>query len=617
MSRVDSLLSRWQKLRAAGQDVTPEALCDGCPELLDEVRPMVEALKRLEWIGYPSETASTETAPPADAPSPPAAPGGALPAGTDAAPPGYEILGELGRGAMGVVYEARQLALNRTVAVKMILAGAHAGPEERRRFLAEAEAVAAIAHPGIVQIHEFGVRNGHSFCTLELCPGGPLAKKLAGAPLLPREAARVVEQVARGVQAAHDKGILHRDLKPGNILLDSAGRPKVADFGLARRLEGGGGLTQSGAVVGTPSYMPPEQALAKKDLGPEADVYALGAILYECLTGRPPFKAATAFDTILQVVNDEPVPPRQLNAAVPAELETVCLKCLRKEPAGRYASAANLAEDLRRYQAGEPVKACPPSAGHRLRRFVRKYRKGLAAAGAFVLVLLAGAIVSALLAVRATRAERLMQAERDRAQLGLTRQVAERIDGELRRMSLAGDALRAAGGFTGELNDRQLEQFMRAVLEKDERIFGLTLGFEPGAYAGKEEYCFYVYRRAGKVTRKELGPPEYDYRNLDWYRRARQEGRDRWGEPYLDVGGGDVWMVSYSSRLLRKGEFVGVVTVDLELAGLSKLLQRWLDDLIPGQKTYGFLVSGEAGHAFISHPAYPVTARTKSLRTAA
>jgi serine/threonine-protein kinase len=267
------------------------------------------------WPETVAPSAVSGLVPPTDYPEPGAAWDMAVPVRTSL--PGYEILGELGRGGMGVVYRARHVALNREVAVKMILAGTHAGEEEWRRFLAEAEAVAAIAHAGIVQIHDFGVRDGHPFCTLELCPGGSLAKKLAGAPLPPREAARVVEQVARGVQAAHDKGILHRDLKPGNILLDAAGQPKVADFGLARKLEGGNGLTQTGAVVGTPSYMPPEQALGKKDLGPAADVWALGAVLYECLTGRPPFLAATPYETIIQVVNDEPVPPRHLNAKDP------------------------------------------------------------------------------------------------------------------------------------------------------------------------------------------------------------------------------------------------------------------------------------------------------------
>jgi WD40 repeat protein len=316
-------------------------------------------------------------------------------------------VGELGRGGMGVVYKARQQALKRTVALKMILSGGHAGEEDRARFLAEAEAIAAIKHPGIVQVFDFGTHDGLPFFSLEFCEGGSLASKLAGTPMPPRESAQLVEQIARAMQAAHERGIIHRDLKPANVLLQKRttddtdhtdkGRdqarsssalsvssvlsvvdcfPKITDFGLAKRVEGGSGLTQTGAVMGTPSYMAPEQAEGKKGLGPAADVYALGAILYECLTGRPPFKAATSFDTILQVVADDPVPPGQLNARVPADLETVCLKCLRKEPDKRYASAADLADDLGRFQCGEPIAARPVGSLERAWKWVRRHPAG-------------------------------------------------------------------------------------------------------------------------------------------------------------------------------------------------------------------------------------------------
>jgi hypothetical protein len=276
-----------------------------------------------------------------------------------AAVPGYEILGELGRGGMGVVYKARHLGLNRLVALKMILAGGHAGPDELARFRGEAEAVARLNHPNIVQIHDVGESGGLPYFSLEFVEGGSLDRKLNGTPLPADEAAKLVETLARAMAAAHVAGLVHRDLKPANVLLGADGTPKVTDFGLAKKLDTAG-QTASGAVMGTPSYMAPEQAGGKsREIGPLTDVYALGAILYECLTGRPPFKAATPLDTILQVVSEEPVPPTKLNTRVPVDLETICLKCLQKEPSKRYASAGELVEDLRRFQNGETIAARP------------------------------------------------------------------------------------------------------------------------------------------------------------------------------------------------------------------------------------------------------------------
>jgi serine/threonine protein kinase len=285
----------------------------------------------------------------------------------------YEILSELGRGGMGVVYKARQKGLDRIVALKMILAGSHAGPDDVARFRVEAEAIARLRHPNVVQVYEISEEAGQPYFSLEFCGGGSLAKKLRGKPLQPREAARIVEVLARAMQAAHDRGILHRDLKPANVLLADDGTPKITDFGLAKKLdEVGQGRTRTGAVVGTPSYMAPEQAEAKKDVGPAADIYALGAILYECLVGRPPFQAATALDTLLQVLSEEPVPPRRLNSKVPRDLEVVCLKCLAKDPRGRYRSAADLADDLHRYGEGEPIRARRPGMLRRTWRTARK-----------------------------------------------------------------------------------------------------------------------------------------------------------------------------------------------------------------------------------------------------
>jgi serine/threonine-protein kinase len=377
--------------------------------------------------------------------------------------PGYEIIRELGRGGMGVVYEARQAGLNRTVALKMILAGGHAGETELARFRIEAEAIARLQHPHIVQIHEVGEwRAGGRgpplpYFSLEYCPCGSLERKLAGTPLPPPEAAALVERLARAMHAAHQKGVLHRDLKPANVLLAEDGTPKITDFGLAKELdpvnpEGawGNALTSTGAVLGTPSYMAPEQAQSQgQPLEPACDIYALGAILYECLTGRPPFKAATPLDTLLQVMQVDPVSPAQLNAKVPRDLETICLKCLRKEPPKRYATAEDLANDLRCFQAGEPIKARPVGKTERLLKWIRRRptAAGLIVTGTLLLLMLTigGPLVAVQLSRQAAEREhRLALRERD---IGEALAQARQARGELL------DKLRQPGGVHDLINN--------------------------------------------------------------------------------------------------------------------------------------------------------------------
>jgi WD40 repeat protein len=296
---------------------------------------------------------------------------------------------------MGVVYKARQTQLSRIVALKVILSGAHAGPDDLARFRTEAEAIARLQHPNIVQVFEVGEYGGLPFFSLEFCPGGSLEKRLNGTPLPPRKAAKLVEDLARAMHAAHRENVIHRDLKPANVLLAADGTPKITDFGLAKKLDEDG-RTQSGAIMGTPSYMAPEQAAASRQtIGPAADVYALGAILYELLTGRPPFKAATPLDTILQVVSDEPVPPTQLQSKTPRDLETICLKCLQKEPKRRYKSAQELAEDLRSWREGEPITARSVGRFERLIKWAKRKPTAAALVGVSVLAvvsLLAGGV---------------------------------------------------------------------------------------------------------------------------------------------------------------------------------------------------------------------------------
>jgi serine/threonine-protein kinase len=272
--------------------------------------------------------------------------------------PGYDLLGELGRGGMGVVYRARHLRLKRVVALKMLLTGLHGGPEHLGRFRTEAEAVARLQHPHIVSIFEVGDHQGLPYLALEYVDGGSLAQRLPGFPLPPLRAAELMAQLAAAVQHAHECGVIHRDLKPANVLLTTDGTPKITDFGLAKLLDAATGHTASGAILGTPSYMAPEQAGGRGgQVGPPADVYALGAILYELLTGRPPFQANTTLDTLLQVISEEAEPPSRLRPDCPPGLEAICLKCLQKQREQRYSSAEALAEDLQRFLAGRPVRA--------------------------------------------------------------------------------------------------------------------------------------------------------------------------------------------------------------------------------------------------------------------
>src|SRR5262249_3394630 len=286
---------------------------------------------------------------------------------------GCEIVREVGCGGMGVVYLARHQELKRLVALKMILAGVHADEETLARFHREAEAVARLQHPGITQIHDVGQHDGRPYLALEYVDGSNLYDQLAGKALAPRAAAGLVETIARTAHYAHQRVIVHRDLTPLNILLASSTstpgvrlskydpksyEPKITDFGLAKELDAEVIRTQSGMVMGTPSYMSPEQAQGKShELGPATDVYAIGAILYHTLTCRPPFLAATSYDTLKQVIEREPVPPARLQPGVPRDLETICLKCLSKDPAKRYASAEALADDLHRFLATEPILA--------------------------------------------------------------------------------------------------------------------------------------------------------------------------------------------------------------------------------------------------------------------
>jgi hypothetical protein len=394
---ADALIARYLEAMQAGAPTDRAGLLADYPEVADELREFFADLDGFAAVASPLRQD----------------PAGTLPLDatlTDVRPPGrsfgdYELLEEIARGGMGVVHRARQRSLNRVVALKMILAGEFASPDEVQRFRREAERAAGLDHPNIVPIYEVGEHNGHHFFSMKLMEGDSLARaRERGSRVGPKEAARLVAVAARAVHYAHQRGILHRDIKPANILLDTDGQPHVTDFGLAKRVAEGVSLTQSGVIVGTAAYMPPEQARGLvRGLTTAADVFGLGAVLYELLAGRPPFHAATVFETLAQVLHDDPVPPSRLVAAVPRDLETICLKSLRKDPARRYESALALAEDLERWGRGEPIQARPAGRAERLAKWARRKPAVAGLLAALALVTVAGVSGMAVLYARAVR----------------------------------------------------------------------------------------------------------------------------------------------------------------------------------------------------------------------
>jgi eukaryotic-like serine/threonine-protein kinase len=410
---------------------------------------------------------------------------------------GYDLLAELGHGGMGVVYKARQQGLNRLVALKMILAANRASDKDLARFNIEAEAVAQLLHPNIVQIYEIGERDGCPFFSLEFVSGGTLAERTAGKPQPPQRAARLVRMLAQAMDFAHRRGIVHRDLKPANILLALPGNvpvpryiesfpfdvsiPKITDFGLAKRLEGDSGHTRDGAIMGTPNYMAPEQAKGKnKEVGPAADIYALGSILYDLLTGLPPFKGSTIMETLEMVVNREPVPPRKINALVPGDLSTICLKCLEKDPAKRYATAGDLAEDLRRYLEGEPIQARPCTWIERTLKWTRRRPAAAMLVAVSVLAVLSLSIGGVALALHEMHIVETAHNLQIQAETARTAADAERAKAETQRRRAEDnflDACRAVDEMLSRVGNQRLaheprmEQVRRELLQKAREFY--------------------------------------------------------------------------------------------------------------------------------------------------
>ena len=426
---------------ALSSNLTAEEVCAHYPELLEDVRACLEECRSVDLMIehlFPS-TPGTENL------GKRVNPGEWLPA-----VPGYEVLEAVGRGGNGIVYRARHLKLKRVAALKMLVSGEHTSKLQLARFVREAEAIAALQHPNVVQIFDMGEADGRPYFAMEFVAGGSLAQKQAGVPKNAKYCARITEAVARAIHEAHSAGIVHRDVKPSNVLLTPDGTPKITDFGLARHFEGKADLTVGGTRVGTPSYMAPEQVVGKPGtVGPPADVYGLGATLYELLTGRPPFRAETVTETERQVLAEEPASPSRLNAKVPRDLETICLKCLEKEPARRYESAAALAEDLGRFQRDEPITARPPGPIERLRKWSRRRPTTAALVAAIVLFTIVAIGAGVWLADQ--RGKRRQAVEGDLREVALLQQQARWTDAQA-ALQRAEARLNGSGG--GDLRQR-------------------------------------------------------------------------------------------------------------------------------------------------------------------
>lgn len=420
--RLQEALVACIEARESGRAENRDALLARYPEFAAELNEFFAERSNVERLAQPLRLAPNSAA---------EAPTTGLSGGAAAAPPpgtkigyfgDYELLEEIGRGGMGVVYKARQVSLNRVVALKMILTGQLANDDDVKRFYAEAKAAGNLQHDGIVPVFEVGKYEGHHYFTMAFIEGESLAHKLTEGMLPPRQAAELVKKVAKAVSYAHTEGVIHRDLKPANILIDRNGEPRLTDFGLAKRVTNEpealatAGLTATGQILGTPSYMPPEQATGNKGaVGPLADVYSLGAILYCLLTARPPFQADNPFDTLMQVVEQEPVPPRQLNAKVPRDLETICLKCLQKEPVKRYAAACGLAEDLERFLNGQPIEARPVGRMERAWKWAKRRPAVAALVAALIVASIAPVVVGGIYNAHAVKWARYAKDASDRA----------------------------------------------------------------------------------------------------------------------------------------------------------------------------------------------------------
>jgi tetratricopeptide (TPR) repeat protein len=556
--RETDLLMRWHEIHDQGTDLSPEELCADCPELLDSVKREIEKLKRLDALR--TGAIDFEAAPPVVS--------------------GYEVLGVLGRGGMGVVYQARHVQLNRLVALKMLRAGRHAAWQEVQRFRTETEAVARVQHPNIVQIHDVGEAEGQPYFAMEFVGGGTLGQKLAGTPLSAHQGAGLVETLARAVHTAHEHGIIHRDLKPTNVLLTGEGVPKVTDFGLARLLDVEAGRTQTGAVLGTPAYMAPEQAAGQtRQLSPAVDVYALGAILYELLTGRPPFKAVTALETLDLVRAQEPVPPRRMQPRVPRDLETICLQCLQKEATKRYATALALADDLRRFGNGEPIRARPVPAWAQ----AWKWAKRRPALASLLGVCLAAALGLGVATVALAAANQREQQAREQADHNL-RLARDAVDKTVTK--IAGNPLLKQANF------HQLRQDLLEYLVPFYEEFVKQRGNDPELEAERGQAWRSLAYLRDEMGQKERAHSEYEqvraiFAQLSADFPAVPRYRQELAKSHNSVG---VLLVDLGKRAEAEIAYRDALTIQAQLAQDFPAVPEYREDLAAGYNDFGVLM---------------------------
>jgi predicted Ser/Thr protein kinase len=617
-SRLLELIVRWEDLRESGQPIDVDELCSECPELLPALRERLQALGAVNAVLAGDMTVSSSSdESTCDGPVP-------LPSALPQLP-GYEVLQELGRGGMGVVYRARQTSLGRIVALKVLIGGRYATASSQARFKAEVEAIARLQHPNLIQVFEVGEHEGHAYFSMEYVDGGNLEDRIDSAPQPTREAAELVATLAQAMHAAHQRGVIHRDLKPANVLLfrDRAvdessasgafGTAKISDFGLAKRIDLPSGPTYTEHVLGTPSYMAPEQATGRsRQVGPATDVYSLGAILYRLLTGRPPFVGETPVEILRQVTDDEPAALRELQSTVPTDLETICLKCLHKQPAQRYPSAAALANDLQRFLDRRPITARP--IGWWVRVGMWAHRRpavaGLIGVSVLAVLLLLGATLwfnrrlSAELQ-NARLAEQLAIEARDELQLSLARQVADALDSDFEQLEMIPDTMADLLAHQERIDEPQLEDWIRVLVEKNVRIFGIAVALEPNQFVGNErhkDFCLYVYETPNGIRAKHLVAPAYPpppYREREWYTMPKSTGRPWWSEPRVGQRADDMPVLTYSVPFQRSGKFVGVVTGDLSIPYFRQLHDTLRNQYL-GPDSYSFVIS--AGGTFVYHP---------------